>query len=93
MLPLAPLQKDKRKPKSLSSFVGGFKSSVTKRIKLICDHPNPVIWQRNYHEVIVRDERQLNHIRQYIINNPQKWDEDPEKHYNLSQEILIDFCF
>ncbi len=90
---LPPLQEDKRKPKSLSSFIGGFKSSVTKRIKPICDHPNPVIWQRNYYESIVRDENQLNQIRQYIINNPQKWDEDPEKPDNLSTEILTDLYF
>lgn len=90
---LAPLQKDKQKPKSLSSFVGGFKSSVTKIIKPICDHPNPVIWQRNYYENIVRDENQLNQIRQYIINNPQKWDEDPEKLDNLSTEIFTDLHF
>jgi putative transposase len=90
---LAPLQGDKRKPRSLSSFIGGFKSSVTKRIKPICDHSNPVIWQRNYYESIVRDENQLNQIREYIINNPQKWDEDPEKLDNLSTEILTDFYF
>ncbi|MFM7440606.1 MAG: transposase [Snowella sp.] len=90
---LAPLQEDKRKPKSLSSFIGGFKSSVTKTIKPIYDHPNPVIWQCNYYENIVRDENQLNQIREYIINNPQKWDEDPEKLDNLSTEILTDFYF
>ena len=72
---LAPLRGDKwgkQKPKSLSSFIGGFKSSVTKRINTICEHPNPVIWQRNYYEIIVRDAKQLNQIRQYIINNPQQ---------------------
>lgn len=90
---LAPLQEDKRKPKSLSSFIGGFKSSVTKRIKTICEHSNPVIWQRNYYEIIVRDEKQLNQIRQYMINNPQTWDEDPEKNDNLSTEILTDLHF
>ncbi len=96
---LAPLQGNvvggsrQRKPRSLSSFIGGFKSSVTKRIKEFCQQPNPVIWQRNYYESILRNEQQLNHIRQYIINNPQKWDEDTEKPENPSQELLIDFLF
>lgn len=93
---LAPLRGDecgKRKPKSLSSFIGGFKSSVTKRINTICEHSDSVIWQRNYYEIIVRDEKQLNQIRQYMINNPQTWDEDPEKNDNLSTEILIDLHF
>ncbi|MDJ0692227.1 MAG: transposase [Xenococcaceae cyanobacterium MO_188.B32] len=52
---LAPLQQDKspqgrsmqRKPRSLSTFVWGFKSSVTKRIKNICVEDNPCVWPKN----------------------------------------------
>ena len=92
---LAPLQDitRRRKPRSLSSFVASFKSSVTKRIKIFCTQPNPRIWQRNYYESIVRNERHLNQVRQYIIDNPQKWLEDTEKLENDSQELLIDFIF
>ncbi len=34
------------------------------------------LWQRNYWEHIVRDEPELNRIRQYIRNNPAQWDMD-----------------
>jgi len=34
------------------------------------------LWQRNYWEHIIRDERSYNAIRKYIINNPRKWDVD-----------------
>lgn len=34
------------------------------------------IWQRNYYEIIIRDARAYHNISNYIINNPQKWDED-----------------
>lgn len=34
------------------------------------------VWQRNYYEHIIRDEDELNHIREYIINNPKNWSED-----------------
>jgi len=34
------------------------------------------LWQRNYWERIIRDENELNRIRQYIINNPLKWETD-----------------
>jgi putative transposase len=34
------------------------------------------LWQRNYWEHIVRDEMELNRIREYIRNNPAKWKED-----------------
>nr|WP_322112159.1 transposase [Anabaena sp. CCAP 1446/1C] len=29
-----------------------------------------MIWQRNYHEHIIRNEEALNNIRQYIVKNP-----------------------
>ena len=31
-------------------------------------------WQRNFYEHIIRDDRELNAIRQYIQNNPAKWE-------------------
>lgn len=35
-------------------------------------------WQRNYYEHIIRNEIDLNKIRQYIVENPVKWSEDAE---------------
>lgn len=37
---------------------------------------NKKLWQRNYYEHIIRNERALNNIRQYITDNPAKWAED-----------------
>ena len=31
------------------------------------------IWQRNYYEHIIRTQRALNAIREYIIDNPARW--------------------
>ncbi len=36
------------------------------------------LWRRNYYEHIIRDERELNRIREYIVNNPAQWDMDRE---------------
>jgi hypothetical protein len=36
------------------------------------------LWQRNYYERIIRDEDEWGAIRQYIINNPAKWEFDNE---------------
>ena len=33
-------------------------------------------WQRNYYEHVIRDDNDLNRIREYIVNNPAKWEED-----------------
>lgn len=88
----APLH---RQPHSLSSFVAGFKSAATKRINIIRQAPGIPIWQRNYHESIVRDEESLHSIRQYIANNPQYWTDDPEnpQHYPENHQFLIDLPF
>jgi len=36
------------------------------------------LWQRNYYEQIVRDDVDLNRIREYIVNNPLSWKDDPD---------------
>jgi REP element-mobilizing transposase RayT len=64
------------KPRSLGSFIAGFKSSVTKRIR---DELNETgIWQRSYYEHIIRNEKELDAIRRYIESNPLNWAEDDE---------------
>ncbi|MNK30625.1 Transposase IS200 like protein [compost metagenome] len=37
---------------------------------------NKKIWQRNYYEHIIRDDRAYHNIAQYIKNNPLNWDKD-----------------
>ena len=52
-------------------MVRGFKIGVTKWFR---ENTNiHAVWQRNYYERIVRDENELNKIRQYIIDNPKNW--------------------
>jgi putative transposase len=63
-------------PGSLPTIVGAFKSAVTKHINRLPDAPDQPIWQRNYHEHIIRNEDALNTIRAYITGNPAKWAED-----------------
>ncbi len=36
------------------------------------------LWQRNYYEHIIRDERALERIRRYIADNPRRWELDRE---------------
>ena len=33
------------------------------------------LWQRNYYEHVIRNDDELNKIREYIIQNPDRWDE------------------
>jgi REP element-mobilizing transposase RayT len=66
---------------SLGTIVGQFKSAVTKRVSALAGEP-VVIWQRNYHEHIIRDRADLDRIRRYISENPARWPEDPENPVN-----------
>jgi REP element-mobilizing transposase RayT len=42
------------------------------------------LWQRNYYERIIRNEDELNRIREYIIENPQNWATDRENPANMA---------
>ena len=59
-----------RRPRSLGSLVAGFKSSTTRRINLLRRSPSAAVWQSNYHEHVVRNDKELAAITQYILSNP-----------------------
>ena len=64
--------------KTLGRLVGAFKTVSTKRINIVRGSPGEILWQRNYYERVIRDDRELNLIREYIEGNPAKWDTDEE---------------
>ena len=72
----APTNLARHKP--LGRLIGAFKTVSTKRINAIRDTPNLPVWQRNYYEHIIRDDEELNRIRQYIADNPMQWEMDSE---------------
>jgi len=66
---LAPTSRRARIAHSLGSVVGGFKSGVTRLARRDLGMKGP-IWQRGYYDHIIRDERDADQIREYIVNNP-----------------------
>ncbi len=63
-------------PTSLSTLIGAFKSAATRRINKhrAARSWSPVqIWQRGFHERVIRSEPELLAIRQYIQQNPARW--------------------
>jgi len=64
----------RRTSKSLGSFIAGFKASVTSRAKRELNIDS--IWQRNYHDHIIRSEAEFTDIWKYIDSNPLHWNED-----------------
>ena len=65
-----------RKP--IGRLIGAFKTVSTKRINALRQMPGAKLWQRNYYEHIIRNEEELNRIRQYIADNPIQWEMDRE---------------
>jgi len=61
---------------SLGAIVGHFKAAVSRRINKRRSEYGQKIWQRNYHEHIIRNEKSLHEIRNYILENPAKWRDD-----------------
>jgi REP element-mobilizing transposase RayT len=76
--PTHPLGRPTLKPHSVGSILAQFKSLTTKRINALRGTPGAAVWQRNYYEHIIRDERSLQQIRRYILENPQRWEQDSE---------------
>jgi len=63
---------------SLATIVRSFKSIASKRINDSRKTLGETVWQRNYSEHVIRDQGSLQRIREYIVNNPQRWDSDRE---------------
>jgi REP element-mobilizing transposase RayT len=60
------------KPGSLATVIRSYKSAVSKNIHL--SDPD-FSWQPRYYDHLIHSARELDRIRDYIINNPVKWDD------------------
>ena len=80
----SPLQTKRNIPNTyegLGRYISWFKRMTTNEyIRNVKQHNWPPfagkIWQRNYYERIIRNQKSLENIRQYIVNNPRNWAED-----------------
>ena len=78
VLQYAPTKTPKFKSPSqtIGAIIRGYKSSVTKQINMLREMSGVPVWQRNYYEHIIRDEKSYHKISEYIINNPIHWQDD-----------------
>ena len=82
-----PESKDTSPPRgtqsgSIGAILQNFKSVATRRVNRITRNSG-TLWQRNYHEEIIRNEKAYENIRRYIVENPLNWDEDEENPLNF----------
>ena len=84
--PVAPTKNDflpGPKSGSIGAIIGQYKTVTTRRINQTLDSPGAPIWQRNYYEHIIRSDGELNAIRQYVQQNPLKWELDQDNPVNI----------
>ena len=78
----APTKKRATRRHGLSEVVRGFKSFSAKRVNALRGMTGIAVWQRGFYEHVVRNEDDLNRIREYIVGNPVRWSmkrEGPEE--------------
>lgn len=70
------IYRKQRRQMLLPKIIGWYKMNVAKQANILLDNSGHRFWQRNYFEHIIRNDKSLNRIRDYIINYPLKWEED-----------------
>jgi REP element-mobilizing transposase RayT len=63
-----------RAPTTLGEILRAYKAASTRVIRETANAN--FAWQRNYYEHVIRDDESVNSIRQYILDNPARWDID-----------------
>jgi len=61
---------------SIPTIIRAYKSAVTYCINRTRRTTGAPLWQRNYYEHVIRNEHDLSRIREYIRNNPMRWELD-----------------
>jgi REP element-mobilizing transposase RayT len=69
------------KTHGLPEIIRGFKTFSSRKINDL--KQSHFSWQRSYYDHIIRDDADLNRIREYIRNNPKQWELDEENPKNI----------
>ena len=68
---------------SIPTIVRAYKSAVTHAVNVAENSRGSVLWQKNYYEHIIRNDRELQNIEWYIVNNPLNWQLDRDNLQNI----------
>ncbi len=86
----SPLRKPRKH--TIGQVLAYYKYQTTKIINQINDSPGRRVWQRNYYEHIIRNEKTLNKMREYICNNPLYWASDDENPKRICNSLGNNLC-
>jgi REP element-mobilizing transposase RayT len=71
----------------LSQIVGAFKSFSSRRVNESRHTIGRPLWQRSYFERVIRTDKALTRIRDYIVSNPLRWALDHDNPHNLNDSL------
>jgi len=82
--------------KGLGQYISWFKRMTTnKYIQNVKNNNwqpfNKRLWQRNYYDHVIRNDKSLDGIREYIVNNPKTWHNDienPDRTGNIESDLI-----
>lgn len=80
---------------AIGEIIGSFKSlCVNAWLKIIKDEKIDTVgkfWQKNYYEHVIRNDDEMARIRQYIVENPMKWELDRENPgFSQSKSVQVE---
>lgn len=82
--PVSTESEDAKKPPTLSTTVGSFKSTCARRIHGA--YPDSgFAWQPRFYDHVIQNDESLRMIREYIQINPSEWGKDEENPENFLQ--------
>lgn len=70
------LSVNERRKMLIPKVIGKFKMHTSKSINQVFNQKGRSLWMRGYWDRVVRNEAELEKIRQYIVNNPLRWELD-----------------
>jgi REP element-mobilizing transposase RayT len=76
----------------LSEIIRGFKTFSSRRINEEMKGNDKFQWQKSFYDHVIRNDRSLDNLRQYIINNPVKWELDIENRRNEANRLQEKTC-
>ena len=68
---------------SLSDIIGKLKSYSSRKIRELLNEDEQFYWQKSFYDRVIRNEKELFSIRQYIHNNPINWEYEKNNPENL----------
>ena len=85
-----PADCDTGRAPTLAQVVRAFKSESAVRLNRMLGRTGG-FWQRNYYEHVIRNEKELDAVRRYVLENPARWECDRQNPEYAAPDMLREY--